>query len=76
MIDKSEIDRLDQLRQSTDPDIKFLSEILSRITGQWKSERDAWSLLLIRIGKPLGCLGSCFPDGNEHIVKSAVKAAA
>lgn len=71
MTDQSEIDRLDRLNQSTDPDTQFLIDVIACRTQKWMRERDEWNLLMIRIGKPLGCLGSCFPDGNAHIVKAA-----
>lgn len=71
---QSEIDRIDALRESPSEDVQFLLGALSRRTEQAMDERNAWTLLIVRVGKQLGCLGSCFPDGNGHILKAAEKA--
>lgn len=74
MIAQSEIDRIDSLRKSQDGDVRFLLGALDRVTETAMVERNNWSLLMMRIGKQLGCLASCFPDGNDHIHKAAINA--
>lgn len=49
----------------------FLLCYADTLRSQWMTERNQWVRLLIRIAKPLGCLASTFPDGNEHVVKAA-----
>lgn len=72
MIAQSEIDRIDALRENPSEDVQFLLAALDRVTETAMVERNNWSLLMMRIGKQLGCLASCFPDGNNHIHKAAI----